>query len=131
MIPIGFLIDSWTWVEYFRGRNPRVRDYIENESHDIVTSSISLTEITRFLAHHDQQKETIQEVVDEIRTRGIIIPVSEEIAITAGTLQEKDFTGGIADRIILATARLGNHKIITGDAHFRTVRNVIFLKTTR
>ena len=89
------------------------------------------TEITLFLAHHGEQEGTIQEVIDEIRTRSIVIPVSEEIAITAGMVHEKEFAGGIADRIILATARLGNHKIITGDAHFRNIRNVIFLKTIR
>ncbi len=45
MIPIGFVIDTWVWVEYYLGKDPRVNEYIENDSADLFTSTITLTEM--------------------------------------------------------------------------------------
>jgi len=36
--------------------------------------------------------------------------------------------GGIADAIILATARRGNHTIVTGDRHLKDLTGVVFIK---
>jgi len=47
MILIGFVIDTWVWVEYYLGEDPRVSEYIENESIDLFTSTITLTELIK------------------------------------------------------------------------------------
>jgi predicted nucleic acid-binding protein len=129
MIPIGFVIDTWVWVEYYLGEDSRVNDYIENDSLDLFTSAITLTEIIKFLHRNHETPEHIRQVVTEIGIRSLVIPVTEDIAILAGECRPAGFKGGIADTIILATARAGGHTVVTGDPHFRALPDAVFLKT--
>jgi predicted nucleic acid-binding protein len=129
MIPIGFVIDTWVWVEYYLGEDPRVNEYIENESLDLFTSTISLTEIIKFLHQKNESPENIRQVALEIGVRSLVIPVTEDIAILAGEFRSEGFRGGIADSIILATARAGGHKVVTGDPHFKEIPDAVFMKT--
>ncbi|MDO9324167.1 MAG: PIN domain-containing protein, partial [Methanoregula sp.] len=94
-----------------------MNEYIENDSIDLFTSTITLTEIIKFLHQKHENPENIRQVIAEIGIRSLIIPVSEDIAILAGECRHEGFKGGIADTIILATARSGGHKVVTGDLH--------------
>lgn len=127
MILIGFVIDTWAWVEYYLGEDERVKDYIENDALDLFTSVITLTEIIKFLHQNRESPENIHQVVSEIGIRSLVIPVSEYIAILAGEFRNEGFKGGIADTIILATARSGGHKVVTGDPHFKTISDAVFI----
>lgn len=127
MIPIGFVIDTWVWVEYYRGKDPRVNEYIENDSADLFTSTITLTEMIKFLHQKGEDPENIRMVVSEIGVRSLVLPVTEPIAILAGEFRHEGFKGGIADTIILATARTGGHMVVTGDPHFRDLADAVFL----
>jgi predicted nucleic acid-binding protein len=129
MILIGFVIDTWVWVEYYLGEDSRVNEYIENDSLDLFTSSITLTEMIKFLHQNHENPENIRQVVSEIGIRSLVIPVTEDIAILAGEFRNDGFKGGIADTIILATARFGGHKVVTGDPHFKEISDAVFIKT--
>jgi predicted nucleic acid-binding protein len=50
----------------------------------------------------------------------------EGIAISAGHLKNREVEG-IADAIILATARAGGHQVVTGDPHFRDMKDAVYL----
>jgi predicted nucleic acid-binding protein len=129
MILIGFVIDTWVWVEYYLGEDSRVNEYIENDSLDLFTSTITLTEMIKFLHQNHENPENIRHVVSEIGIRSLVIPVTEDIAILAGEFKKEGFAGGIADTIILATARSGGHKVVTGDPHFKAISDAVFIKT--
>ena len=126
-IPIGFVIDTWVWVEYYLGEDPRVNEYIENDNVDLFTSTITLTEMIKFLHQKGEDPENIRTVVSEIGVRSLVLPVTESIAILAGEYRSEGFKGGIADTIILATARSGGHTVVTGDPHFRGLDDAIFI----
>jgi len=128
MIPIGYVIDTWVWVEYYFGKIPPVKEYIENNNNDNFTSVITLTEMIKFLHLKEEDMAVIQNVVHEIGIRSLIVPVNEEIAILAGDYRRDGFCGGIADTLILATARSGNHTVVTGDPHFRDLPDVVFIE---
>ena len=66
--------------------------------------------MVKFLSR-TQDHGTVQKIVHEMGIRSLIVPVSREIAILAGGYRGEGFSGGIADTIILATARTGNHRI--------------------
>ena len=106
-----------------------MNEYIENDSLDLFTSTISLTEIIKFLHQRNETPETIRQVVSEIGIRSLVIPVTEDIAILAGEFRSGGFKGGTADTIILATARAGGHKVVTGDSHFKEIPDAVFIKT--
>ena len=127
MIRIGLVIDTWTWVEYYETNNPEIMAYIDGDE-DLYISSITLTEILRSLIPKVGEDEA-DECVEDILYRSLPVPVSPEIAILAGKLKYKGFKGGTADAIILATAHIGNHKIVTGDLHFKGLPDVLFVKS--
>jgi len=126
-IRIGYVIDTWTWVEYYAGRISAVQEYIENEKFDLFTSVLTLTETINFL-HQTESAHTSQSVVHEIGIRSLVVPVSRDIAVLAGGYKREGFRGGIADTIILATARIGNHTVVSGDLHFRGLPDVAFIE---
>jgi predicted nucleic acid-binding protein len=125
-IRIGYVIDTWTWVEYYSGRISDVREYIETDNNDLFTSVLTLTEMIKFLGQ-TQDVHTVESVVHDIGIRSLVVPVSREIAILAGGYKHQGFHGGIADTIILATARIGTHRIVTGDLHFKGLPDVAFI----
>jgi predicted nucleic acid-binding protein len=111
-------------VEYWRG-NEAMKPWIENES-PLFTSTITLTEVVRYFIAREQNETTIRICLDDIRAKSSVIPVDGEIAVAAGHLKKRE-VAGIADSIILATARSGDHKVVTGDPHFKTLPDAIYL----
>lgn len=126
-IRIGYLIDTWVWVDYYYGLIPEIQEYIENDTIDLFTSVLTLTEMVKFL-RQNEDAPTVQNIIREMGIRSLIVPVSREIAILAGGYKSEGFLGGIADSIILATARIGNHRVVTGDEHFKDLPEVVFIK---
>jgi len=126
-IHIGYVIDTWTWVEYYAGRISAVQEYIENNKFDLFTSVLTLTEMINFL-NQTESAHTSLRVVHEIGIRSLVVPVSRDIAVLAGGCKREGFRGGIADTIILATARIGNHTVVTGDLHFKGLPDVLFIE---
>jgi len=123
-IPIGYVIDTWVWVEYWRG-NEAMKTWIEKES-PLFTSTITLTEGVRFFIAGTGDEVTIRTCLDDIRARSSVLPVDEDIAVVAGHLKKRE-VAGIADSIILATARNGDHKVVTGDPHFKDIPDAVYL----
>jgi predicted nucleic acid-binding protein len=126
-IRIGYVIDTWAWVEYYAGRISAVQEYIENDTFDLFTSVLTLTEMINFL-HQTEDAHASLSVVQEIGIRSLVVPVSREIAVLAGGYKREGFRGGIADTIILATARIGNHMVVTGDLHFKGLPDALFIE---
>lgn len=113
-------------MEYYNNKESEVTGYIDGDE-DLYISSITLTEILRSLIPKIGEDEA-DDCIDDIMYRSILVPVTKEIAILAGKFKDKGFKGGTADAIILATARIGNHKILTGDQHFKGLPDVVFIK---
>ena len=114
------VIDSYAWIEYFRGSSSgeRARDFIEKGS--AATSVISLAELQeKYLREKWASFETD---VGFITTKTTLVPLDRKISILAGQInfqnkrRKKDW--GMADSIILSTARIASAKVITGDPHF-------------
>jgi predicted nucleic acid-binding protein len=125
-IPIGYVIDTWVWVEYWRG-NGEVKEWIEDRS-PLFSSTISFAEVVRYFITEGRDPETILTCLKDIRVRCTVVPVDETIATLAGHLKNREVQG-IADSIILATARNGNHQVVTGDPHFKDMPDAVYLET--
>ena len=54
--------------------------------------------------------------------------IAEKAAEIVDELGQKRRGMGIADAVMLATARKVNAKVVTGDKHFRGIKDVVFLK---
>jgi predicted nucleic acid-binding protein len=125
MIPIAYLLDTWAWIDYWNHPESPAKDFIES-GNNLVISTITIAEVSQRYA--SQGKAMVEDRVDEMLNYCTLIPISREIATMAGMLRHKEIEGGIADAIILATAKQGSHTVVTGDKHFMNLPDVVFLK---
>jgi predicted nucleic acid-binding protein len=102
---LAVLIDSWAWIEYWKGGRvaKRAAGYIEGEE---------------------------EAVVSAMNLAGIYSPVEKAIAIEAAKIKRKEKLG-LADSMILATARQAGGRVITGDPDMKGLEDVVFLAGPR
>lgn len=121
------LIDSWAWVEFFAGTKigEKVKAYVMDADQEIVISSINLAEIYR-LALDRFDEQTAEKRRRAMISRCYLIPVDEEIAVRGARFRhERDW--GLGDALIYATAVREGTEVLTGDPHFKGLKDVIFL----
>lgn len=122
----NFVIDTYAWVEYFRGSEEGkiAQEYIENENS--ATSSVTIAELSE---KYKRENKKFDEDFNFILATTKIIDLSSEIALMAGELnyenKKRIKEWGMSDSVILATAKLFNAKVITGDEHFRNLGAVM------
>jgi len=133
----NYIIDTYAWIEYFKASKmgEAAKKFIESE-HSI-TPTIVVSEISRKLRKDiELGNETVEgrlRRLEFIRATSRIVDLDVEIAIEAGGVNEDlkvEAKGwGLADSIVLCTARSLKGKVVTGDEHFRHLDNVVFVKT--
>jgi predicted nucleic acid-binding protein len=132
----NYIIDAYAWIEYFKASKmgEAAREFIESEHS--VTPTIVVSEISRKLRRdvelgNETQEGRLQRL-EFIRATSRVVDLDFETAVEAGSLSEDlkiEAKGwGLADSIVLCTARKLKGKVITGDEHFRHLDNVIFIK---
>ena len=122
-----YVIDSYAWIEYFRGTESgkKTRAYVESDS--ATTSVLSLAELRE--KYLKEKWSSFEEDLAFMTTRSSVTPVDREIALLAGEINhkrkamKKDW--GMADSIVLATARTAFAKVVTGDRHFEGLSDAI------
>ena len=126
MIPIAHLLDTWTWIEYFDAPDHEIVDLVESPD-TTYTSIISITEVANVFTRNRSAADA-RRAIDAMYGLSSIIPVDKAIALRAGLYSRAEFEGGIADRLILATAEENDLTVVTGDQHFKGRSGVRFLK---
>ena len=123
---MAVLIDSWAWIEYFKGSpaGEQVRPYLSG-SHELLISTINAAEVYRSFLSTQNERDAKQAAKFMICT-AFPIPVSLSIALFAAHIRhEKKF--GLGDAIIMATARKHHADILTGDPDFKNEEQVIYI----
>ncbi|PKL69503.1 MAG: hypothetical protein CVV30_08085 [Methanomicrobiales archaeon HGW-Methanomicrobiales-1] len=127
----GILIDTYAWIEIFRN-SPWGRQALEciEQNSPLAVSVLTLYELQyRFSDLYGEEKTG--SFIATILSHAEVIPVDRQIAIAAGTIkagQKKIGNGmGAVDCMILATARIHNLKVLTGDTHFKDLEETIIL----
>lgn len=129
------MIDTHAWVEYLLGTKTgaKARTYIEGGRG--LTPSIVLSELRRWYlreieAGRRSQRE-MQTHFAYIESITEIVPLDTPLALQAG---ETDFLmkkrvkdWPLADSIIYATAKSRLAHLVSGDPHFESLEDVIFL----
>ena len=131
------VIDSYAWIELFSGteKGRKVKDILEN-SEEIYTPDIVLAEIARKFLRAGEEN-VINSRLQLITTASNITVIDVKLALEAAKcyleLMEnarklKLNTPSLFDAIILATCRLTESKIVTGDEHFKNLPETIWIK---
>jgi len=126
-IPIAYLVDTWAWIEYWKHPESAAREIIEGDS-DLFISAMTIAEVAQQYASSGE--EMVDARIGDMLRRCTVLPVDRNIAKAAGLLRHRVISGGIADAVILATARLGGCTVVTGDLHFRDLPDVLFIGNT-
>lgn len=123
---MAVLVDSWAWIEYFKGSDlaAQAKEIIES-SQKILLSTINASEIYHFLLKNKaaEAEELIKFALDS----SFVIPIDSSIALKAARIKH-DRKIGLADCIVLATAEENNAEILTGDDDFKDMNNVIYIQ---
>ncbi len=126
-----YVVDAWAWIEYFRGseHGAKLIDILEDPSTEVYTNAITVAEVISKTARDGRDVEV---AYDMLLSNAQIVKIDENLSKQAGLLHFKmrqtikDF--GIADSFVLAVANQLKAKIITGDPHFKGLKNVILVK---
>ena len=117
-------MDSYAWLEYFMGTEAgrKVKQIIDTEAYEKLTPSICLAETyAKILKTEDEQKAELRRAF--IKSRSALIPLDENLAVEAAktdvAMKKKVQGWGLADSIVLSTARDRHGKVVTGNPHFR------------
>ena len=130
MIKKRYCIDAYAWIEYLSGseKGKVVADIIENSSNEIFTSIVTLSEV---ISKVKRENKDYQAALDIIISLSKISELTLEIAFNTGIKHAeikkriKDF--GLADAFVLQTSESLGAKILTGDPHFKSFKQVIML----
>lgn len=120
------LIDSWAWIEYWKGSKHAsgAARYIESDEEAYV-STVNLIEIYSWFAR-SYGENVAKGRIETVEKRTYIVPLEKDISIEAARLKLK-YKLGIADSVVLATARHINGKVITGDPDFNNIEDVVLI----
>ncbi len=125
-----YVLDSHAWIEYFQGTKigEKVRALIESKN--CITPAIVVAELADKYARENYAY--FEGDMEFIETNSTIAELNITIAKNAGKLKNavrlKYKTNfGLADAIILATARAAGATVVTGDSHFKHLKNVEYL----
>lgn len=126
-----YIIDAYAWIEYLIGSKPgeKVKVILEDESNEIYTCAVTVAEVISKTAREERDFEVAYDI---LVSNSQVINIDEEISKEAGILHsemrknKKDF--GLADAYVLALARKIDSRILTGDFHFRGVKEAILIQ---
>jgi len=131
-----YIIDAYAWIEYFKASKfgENAKKYIESK--DSATPTIVIAEVSRKLQKEiNLGNETSQgriKRLEFIKATSQIVALDFETAVEAGktnvNLNKQAKGWGLADSIILCTAKNTKGKVVTGDEHFRDIAETIFIK---
>ena len=117
-------IDSWAWVEYFRGSRAGAEIKALLEGREVLfTPAGGLAEIrAKYLREGHDPADRIR----FIKSRTSVINVDAAVAEQAADLKIREGLH-MVDAIILACAQARNSDLVTGDKHFQGIPNVVML----
>ena len=123
----GVLIDSFAWLEILKGSDRGLSAlYQVMRSERRCTSVLSLYKI-RYRVEQIRDAKTTEKYLSTIETNTELLHVNDKIARTAGDLQLPGRMLSTVDRLLLATARIHNLKLLTGDSHFSGLEDAIMV----
>ncbi len=125
-----YIIDTYAWIEYFIGSNrgEALRKLFLDDKNRFMTVECCLAEIRGWSI---KNKEDFDRLFRIVRANSDIATVTEHDWISAAEERfeqrktQKDF--GLIDSVILVKQKEFNCKIVSGDKHFKGLRNVLFL----
>jgi len=127
-----YIVDSYAWLEYFMGTTAgkKAQEIIDSSVSEKLTPTICVAEIyAKVLRVEGTEKAELQRAF--IKLRSALASLTEEVAVEAAKIDvemKKKIVGwGLADSIVLGTARKKKAKVLTGDKHFLDLEETAYI----
>ncbi len=125
-----YIIDAYAWIEYLIGSKSgeKVKTTLEGEENEIYTCAVTVAEVVSKTAREGRDFEAAYDI---LVSNSHVVNVDEEVSKEAGVLHSemrktrRDF--GLADAYVLAVARRMRSKVLTGDVHFKGIKETILI----
>jgi predicted nucleic acid-binding protein len=128
-------VDSYAWVELFLGgqKGQRVRGIIA-EADEVRTPDVVLAELSRKYLREKAEVSTVRSRLETITSASLVTPVGVDVAVKAGeafleladrAAKQRRRAPSLFDAIVLATARVHDSQVLTGDEHFEGLSETI------
>ncbi len=125
-----YLIDSYAWIEYFIGslKGAAVQKLFLDEKNRFLTVECCLAEIKGWALRESKDFDPLLKI---ILANSTIVVILQHDWLEAAAVrfeqrkQQKDF--GLIDAIILVKQKEHNGIVVSGDRHFKELKNVLFL----
>jgi predicted nucleic acid-binding protein len=134
---VKIVIDSCAWIELFNGsKNGEAVKQILEKADQLYTPDIVLTEVARKYIRDGVEGSVVISRLEQISTNSKITYIDNEIALESAKCQielaniarnNRLNSPSLFDAIILATSRLLESKVLTGDAHFKSLSDTIWI----
>jgi len=120
------VVDTSAWIEWLVG-SP-LREQLAREIPDrtqCVVPTIVQLELVKWLVRESGEEQADQMIA--YTQKCIVAPLDTRIALYAAELH-RQYKLATADAVVYATAREFNAELLTCDAHFQGLPNVVFIK---
>jgi len=125
-----YVIDAYAWVEYLIGSKSgeKVKAVLDGESNEVFTCAVTVAEVVSKTAREGRDFEVAYDI---LLSNSQVVDVDEGVSKEAGVLHSEmrktkgDF--GLADAYVLAVARRIKSKVLTGDLHFKGVKEATLI----
>ncbi len=121
-------MDTYAWVEFFNGseKGKRVKKLLKGKT--CFSCALSFAELSEWAQREGHDAARLLETVKKLSV--VIVPGEETLALAGkiNFVQKKKIKGwGLADSIILTTAKINGLNVVTGDSHFKEIKGTVFL----
>ena len=125
-----YIIDTYAWVEYFINSKQglKLKRLFEDKHNKFITMECCLSELKCYCLKNEYN---FNEALNIIKTNSTILPIMLDIWLSAAdiryVLRKNILHFGLIDAILVAKQKELNCKVISGDPHFKTLKNVVFM----
>ncbi|WP_428311578.1 type II toxin-antitoxin system VapC family toxin [Hydrocarboniphaga sp.] len=118
------VVDTSAWVEWLIGSQlgKRLRTEFPTPSHCIVPTIVQL-ELSKWLMRERGEEQA--DIMIAYTQKCVIVPLDTGIALLASEMH-REYKLATADAIVYATARHQGAELLTCDAHFEQLPNVVY-----
>lgn len=124
------VIDSYAWIEYFTAsiKGEIVKKIIESPANEIITPTIVMAEVISITKRENRDTDTVyKNLIGLSKIYDFDLELAKEVGILHAEIRRKISDFGMADTVILLTARKLGAKVVTGDPHFKDFKEVIMI----
>lgn len=125
-----YIIDSWAWIEYFIGSKEGLilKKLLNDKNHKFLTMECTLSELKSYCLRTNNDFSKMHGV---LKSNSAILPVLTRNWLEAAQIRHeirkksKDF--GLIDAILVSKQNELNCKVVSGDRHFKGMRDVVYI----